>query len=91
MRVIQLRILPQKISDSGVIGRMAGEAEKLPDLVSLIPECQAKDVLLFCFDTLKLSTEDAERVLHASCKLAQSIDWLLRGGSFDSISHEERT
>ncbi len=53
------------------------------NFMDLIPESEAKTVLRYCLDTLNLSIEDAEKVLHASCKLAGSIDWLLRGGSYD--------
>lgn len=62
----------------------------LPDLLSLIPEGDAKKVLRFCFDNLTLSVEETERTLNAAWKLVSSIDWLLRAGTFSSKSDEER-
>jgi hypothetical protein len=52
----------------------------LPDLLSLIPEGNAKLIVLHCFDALNLSVEDAEMEIGAALKLVSALDWLLRGG-----------
>lgn len=64
-------------------------ADRLPDLLSLIPEGNQKLVLRYCFDTLGLSVEETERTINAAYKLISSIDYLLRCGSFSSKSDEE--
>ena len=67
---------------------MSSQPPKLPDLLSLIPEGNAKLVLRYCFDDLQLSVEETDKVIYAASKLIGSIDYLLRGGSYGSAGED---
>ena len=54
----------------------------VPDLMTLIPEGDSRQVILYCLNTLNLSVWEAEEVLTAAPRLISSLDWLLRGGDF---------
>jgi hypothetical protein len=49
--------------------------------LEVIPECQAKQVLKYAYDTPGLSSVDARRVLYDAYDLANSLDTLLSGGN----------
>jgi len=68
---------------------MSSAPGNLPDLLGLIPEGDAKLVLCYCFDTLQLSVEETEKVIYAASKLISSIDWLLRGASYNSTDSQQ--
>jgi len=52
----------------------------LDQLLDIIPDCEAKEVLLFAYNTLGLSSVEARRVLYDAYDLANSLDTLLSGG-----------
>jgi hypothetical protein len=59
----------------------------------MIPDCEAKSILKYAYDTLGLSSVEARRVLYDAYDLANSIDTLLSGGSsklIPSIMREDR-
>ncbi len=59
---------------------------QLPDMLSLVPEGQAKRVISFCLDTLNLSVSEMDKVLYDSSKLASALDTLLAGGIYRPIA-----
>jgi hypothetical protein len=52
----------------------------LDQVLDIIPECQAKQVLKYAYNTLGLSSVEARRVLYDAYDLANSLDTLLSGG-----------
>ena len=52
----------------------------LDQILDVIPECQAKRVLKYAYDTLGLSSVEARKVLYDAYDLANSLDTLLSGG-----------
>ena len=53
----------------------------MDQVLDVIPECQAKRVLKYAYDTLGLSSVEARRVLYDAYDLANSVDTLISGGA----------
>jgi len=58
------------------------QSATIPDFLSLIPEGYAKQVVLYCVNSLALSIEDTHLVLYDASNLAQAINYLLAGGTY---------
>lgn len=53
---------------------------RLPDLLSLLPEGNAKAVLRFGFDELGLSSDEIQAVLYDAHRISRALGLLLSGG-----------